>query len=135
MCATVDKVKPWVVNVIGSPDHNSEISVVREDDWQGKRGLGYISDKKLLISSGHITKVVWPKVINAANEVAIELNEIRKEGTKKGKLPSREDVGLEIKYHKAFQECYYIYREGKFYSSDKKSDLVDKVLDAIRAGD
>jgi hypothetical protein len=131
----MDKVKPWVVNVIGSPDHNSEISVAREDDWQGKRGLGYISDTKLLISSGHITKVVWDKLINAANEVAIELNEIKKEGTKKGKLPSREDVGREIKYHKAFQECYYIYREGKFYSSDKKSDLVDKVLDGIRAED
>jgi hypothetical protein len=78
------KVKPWVVNVIGSPDNNSEISVAREDDWQGKRGLGYISDTKLLISSGHITKVVWDKLIKAADEVAAELNAARKRGHKKG---------------------------------------------------
>lgn len=69
------KIKTWVVNVIGKPDHNSEISVVREVDWQGKRAHGHISDTKLLISSGHITKVVWDKLIKAANEVANELNE------------------------------------------------------------
>lgn len=72
------KITPWVVNVIGSPDHASEISVAREDDWQGKRGLGYISDTKLLISSGHITKVVWDKLIKAADEVADELNAVKK---------------------------------------------------------
>jgi hypothetical protein len=71
----VAKIKIWVVNVIGKPDHNSEISVVREDDWQGKRAHGCISDTKLLISSGHITKIAWDKLINAANEVANELNE------------------------------------------------------------
>ena len=49
--------------------------------------------------------------------------------------PSREEIAKEIKYHKAFQECYYIYRDDKFYSSECREDLVDKVLDAIcRAG-
>lgn len=48
---------------------------------------------------------------------------------------SREEISKEIKYHKAFEECYYIYMDEKFYSSDCKEDLVDKVLDAIcRAG-
>ena len=71
----VAKIKTWAVNVIGKPDHNSEISVVREDDWQGKRAHGGISDTKLLISSGHISKIAWPNLINAASEVANELNE------------------------------------------------------------
>ena len=76
------KAKPWVVNVIGSPDNNSEISVAREDDWQGKRGHGYISDTKLLISSGYITKIVWDKLIRAADEVALELNAVKEKGRK-----------------------------------------------------
>lgn len=71
----VSKIKTWVVNVIGKPDNNSEISVIRDIDWQGKRAHGYISDTKLLICSGHISKVVWGKLIKAANEVANELNE------------------------------------------------------------
>ena len=50
------------------------------------------------------------------------------------RLLLREIITEEIKYHKAFQECYYIYKEGKFYSSVDKDDLVDKVIAGIYSG-
>ena len=40
----------------------------------------------------------------------------------------REAIAKEVRHNEAFKECYYVYRDGKFYSSVDKNGLVDEIL-------
>jgi len=66
-------------------------------------------------------------ICNLVLSVVVDREQLRYE-EEEDELLAREELFKEIQYHKAFQECYYIYRDGRFYSSDKKATLVDKLL-------
>src|SRR5688572_3492598 len=72
---------PWLVNVKGSAENRSfEISVVRTSNTHGRSSYGWFDENKLLISHNGgpchdpVTKLVWDKLIQVANETADELN-------------------------------------------------------------
>ena len=53
-----------------------------------------------------------------------------KEEVNENKL--REQIINEVKFHAAFEECYYVYWNDQFYSSIDTKALVDKVVADIK---
>jgi hypothetical protein len=70
----------WVVEVKGRPEEGHfEISIIRENNYQGKASWGWFGDNKLLVThngTGRIpmTKQIWDWQVAIANEVAEKLN-------------------------------------------------------------
>lgn len=69
----------WVVNTFGGSSLTSfEISVVREENTQGRKSWGWFGKDKLLISQGDPGQManpnIWIKLCALAQEIADELN-------------------------------------------------------------
>lgn len=72
----------WVVAIKGKAgERYFEISVLRDDNEHGKASYGWFDADKLLITHNGgpchwpLMQKVWDKCVEAANEVALELNE------------------------------------------------------------
>lgn len=86
MAAELEKhaIKPrWLVNVFGGPGESSfEISVAREDNRHGRESYGWFDERKLLVSHNGgpcrwpVTPQVWKRLLDAAKDVAADLNAI-----------------------------------------------------------
>lgn len=71
----------WLTQVLGDPDSGSwEISVVREDNYHGRKSWGWIDENKLLVSHNG-GPCIWPlakglgsKMVKLADDLRDELN-------------------------------------------------------------